>query len=68
MFKDSKNKTLEYIVTNERNGNIGDTDSSFKTQAGRDNFSVSRGSDLDYYSRLHKSNKPDLKIGFNWKG
>ena len=43
-------------------------DSNFETEAGKDNFSVSRGSDLDYYSRLHKSNKPDLKIGFNWKG
>ena len=68
MFKDAKNKTLQYIVTNERAGKIGDVDSNFETEAGKDNFSVSRGSDLDYYSRLHKSNKPDLKIGFNWKG
>lgn len=68
MFKDSKNKTLEYIVTNERNGELGSTDSSFETQAGKNNFSVSSGNDLDYYSRLPKSNKPDLKVGFNWKG
>lgn len=67
MFKDSKNKTLEYIVTNERNGELGSRDSSFETQAGKDNFTVTSGSDLDYYSRLHKSNKPDLKVGFNWK-
>ena len=45
-----------------------DADSSFETQAGKDNFSVSSGDDLDYYSRLPKSNKKDLKIGFNWKG
>ena len=68
MFKDAKNKTLQYIITHERAGKIGDVDSNFETEAGKDNFSVSRGSDLDYYSRLHKSNKPDLKIGFNWKG
>lgn len=68
MFKDAKNKTLQYIFTNERAGKIGDVDSSFETQAGRNNFSVSHGDDLDYYSRLPKSNKPDLKIGFNWKG
>jgi hypothetical protein len=67
MFKDSKNKTLEYIVTNERNGELGSRDSSFETQAGKDNFTVTSGSDLDYYSRLHKSNKPNLKVGFNWK-
>lgn len=67
MFKDSKNKTLEYIVTNERNGEVGSRDSSFETQAGKDNFTVTSGSDLDYYSRLHKSNKPNLKVGFNWK-
>lgn len=67
MFKDSKNKTLEYIVTNERNGEVGSRDSSFETQAGKDNFTVTSGNDLDYYSRLHKSNKPNLKVGFNWK-
>lgn len=68
MFKDAKNKTLQYIFTNERAGKIGDADSSFETQAGRKNFSVSHGDDLDYYSRLPKSNKPNMKIGFNWKG
>ena len=68
MFKDAKAHTLQYIITNERAGNVGDADSSFETQAGKDNFSVSSGDDLDYYSRLPKSNKKDLKIGFNWKG
>lgn len=68
MFKDAKAHTLQYIITNERAGNVGDADSSFETQAGKDNFSVSSGNDLDYYSRLPKSNKKDLKIGFNWKG
>lgn len=67
MFKDAKAHTLQYIITNERAGNVGDADSSFETQAGKDNFSVSSGDDLDYYSRLPKSNKKDLKIGFNWK-
>ena len=67
MFKDAKAHTLQYIITNERAGNIGDADSSFETQAGKDNFSVSSGNNLDYYSRLPKSNKKDLKIGFNWK-
>ena len=67
MFKDAKAHTLQYIITNERAGNVGDADSSFETQAGKDNFSVSSGNDLDYYSRLPKSNKKDLKIGFNWK-
>ena len=68
MFKDAKAHTLQYIITNERVGKVGDADSSFETQAGKDNFSVSSGNDLDYYSRLPKSNKKDLKIGFNWKG
>lgn len=68
MFKDAKEHTLQYIITNERVGKVGDVDSSFETQAGKDNFSVSSGNDLDYYSRLPKSNKKDLKIGFNWKG
>ena len=67
MFKDAKAHTLQYIITNERAGNIGDADSSFETQAGKNNFSVSSGNNLDYYSRLPKSNKKDLKIGFNWK-
>lgn len=67
MFKDAKAHTLQYIITNERAGNVGDADSSFETQAGKDNFSVSSGNNLDYYSRLPKSNKKDLKIGFNWK-
>ena len=68
MFKDAKAHTLQYIITNERAGNVGDADSSFETQAGKDNFSVSSGNNLDYYSRLPKSNKKYLKIGFNWKG
>lgn len=65
LYKDAKNKTFQYIYTNERAGKIGEPDMSFKSQQGKENMSVSSNNDIEYYSRMHKSNKPNLKIGFN---
>lgn len=67
LYKDSNNKTFDYIITNKRLGKIGDVDMSFKLQSGRDNMDVSSGENIDYFTRLHKSNKPNLKIGFKSK-